>query len=461
VANNVSGLNNLNTLRVTRQKSHSWKVTFPKFQNNEPNGMIFLSAILTQDELSHDVLEINFKGSVPSPDRIESGDPVKLDWEILGETASWVGYVHSINLNVKSSATMTRVVCVGNSQSMKRETQRTFTDVTADRVARKIAAEHGLKADTSRHPRVFPMISQTGQSDWQMLSRLATQCGFGFRVDNGVLTFKSRAELYQTSKGLSPYFKYIDEPNTAFIPFMTLYNFKPTLSENSPEIEGASLSRAVFGVDRNSNARLKSRKSSRYSPPAVGNTNSAKLLKQDQTPVFNKIITDEVVLSSSHSRHVITSKENHAAFRYTAKAESMGNPNVRPYRVIYLDGLPNEMSGYWVVTSVKHIFGSGKSYRMEMTVGSSQLGEPYRKDSTSLSTRDVSYELSQTTPPVSEEVTLDSSAYVSKVSSFIDPEVRAASIEYAKTVKYSTSMYEYMVPDFSEFPNVYRWKAKF
>lgn len=456
VADSINSLSGLDTRSVSRERGHYWKVTFPNLSKTASNIKI-RTAELTQDEFSHDILIVNIKGSLQGTDRLSAGDPVQLDWGILGESSTWHGYVYMVETATKSSSTITKVICMGLSYFMKNSNQRTFTDVSADKVALKICRENGLKPNIAKHPWTFPMISQTGQSDWNMLVRLATQCGFAFRVDNGVLLFKPKDSIFNETKSYAPYLKYVDEPSSAFIPFMTIYGFHPLIAEQSPDIAGATVQRALSSIERSNNKDYSHSKERKHSAYKTNANKASKFIKEDPKATFKKIVTDEVALSAAHAKQILDAKTEHERFRYKANLQALGNPNLKPYTAVYLDGLPHGMSGYWTVLKVKHMFGGSKSYRVDMSVGTETVGEDYPKTTVDLNTRNINSELLENTIRTAK-VTLEDSSYLSKIASVLDPEVKAASTAASKDVEFSTDMYKYLVPDFSESSQVFKWR---
>lgn len=87
--------------------------------------------------------------------------------------------------------------------------------------------------------------------------------------------------------------------------------------------------------------------------------------------IDNKLhIVHEVVDTSSKADALSEAQSSNSRYRYLAEATLLGYPNLRPYDPIYLDGLPDDMSGTWVVLSVVHVFNEIMAYQMEVTLGS-------------------------------------------------------------------------------------------
>lgn len=87
--------------------------------------------------------------------------------------------------------------------------------------------------------------------------------------------------------------------------------------------------------------------------------------------IDNKLhIVHEVVDTSEKAEALSESQSSNSRYRYLATARLIGYPTLRPYDPIHLDGLPDNMSGTWVVLSVVHIFNEVMAYQMEVKLGS-------------------------------------------------------------------------------------------
>lgn len=442
-------LDNINLDKSSRQHRYDYTVSFPKMADD--TELVVIAANLLQEEMSHDILTVKIKGHLTGVNRLSEGDPVKLTWSIDDVKSTWVGYVYLIENATYEPGNVLVVTCIGNSYSMKNARQAVYSNCTADVVASKIARLHGLKADTTRHTLVFKQISQTGQSDWQTLLKLAKQCGYGFRVENDKLIFKSRSDLHARAKRVPRYFKFVSTPTGALHSYLSVYDFKPQLAEQAPEIEGSGVSRSIGYLANNGVSSAEHSK--KYNKYAINKSTTSRHVRDNSRAVFTKIITSEVAPTASYSKTVLQSIANSQAYRYRATARLRGDSRVRPYDVLYLDGLPDGMYGYWNVISVRHRFGEANPYYLEVEVGSDALGEPLLETS-ALGTRDVAGELEGfVLPPSTDSFVLDGSAAVSSVEAALNDVATIGSVVY------STSMYEYITPDFSEYASNMKWRA--
>jgi len=114
-----------------------------------------------------------------------------------------------------------------------------------------------------------------------------------------------------------------------------------------------------------------------------------------QTAVFKTHYPHEVVKDLTNSKQIANSYSQTKKYQHRAKVTIVGHATLRPYDPIYLDGLPNGMSGYWTVLSVKHLFGGRVAkYLMTIEVGTDVIGEVDPKARTRSDTRDVQNDFS-------------------------------------------------------------------
>jgi hypothetical protein len=84
----------------------------------------------------------------------------------------------------------------------------------------------------------------------------------------------------------------------------------------------------------------------------------------------------EVSGSLTESKHIADNYANANRYQHRAEVLVVGDSTIRPYDPIYLDGLPNGMSGYWTVLSVRHVFGgTPASYMLRLEVGTDVIGD--------------------------------------------------------------------------------------
>lgn len=121
----------------------------------------------------------------------------------------------------------------------------------------------------------------------------------------------------------------------------------------------------------------------------------------------------EVANSLTDSKYIANDLANMKRYAYRAKVTTIGNAALRPYDPIYLDGLPNGLSGYWTVLSVTHVFGGKDSeYKMVIEVGTDTLGDVNPDAYKNAEMRDVEGELSKQAIVPGDSTLIDISASV-------------------------------------------------
>jgi hypothetical protein len=229
-----------------------------KFPLSPSFGLIFMTATLNQQFNSHDTLTIKYAGKIEDTlNFIGSGDPVEFEYSGAGSKKTWVGYVHKVIPSTVAENTTT-IICISPTYLLKTTRQKIYKKVTADQVVQKVCKQYGLKAVTQRHPRVFASIAQAGQSDWQLLRRLAKQTGFGLKVTGTTVYFMSKDKLSSASAQKAPYFfKENSAPTVRTITSMgTLLEFTPEISDEAPDMVGATVDRVVSGLHSTNNKTI-------------------------------------------------------------------------------------------------------------------------------------------------------------------------------------------------------------
>lgn len=225
--------------------SSSFSVSFPKTPNFE---LMLLGAELYQEVESHDVLILTFKGKPRKEGTtIVSSDPVQFIYSSGPNQSTFEGYVYEIDPASTMMAHVTQIWCVSASSVLKDSTQEIYKKVTADQVISKIAKRQGLMAVTQRHPRLRETIVQAGQTDWQLLRRLAKQTGFALKAENTTVFFMSKNKIFQDKKARAPYFKYKDGITKQQRSVGTCLEFEPVVSDDAIEL-GVRVDRVMSGI---------------------------------------------------------------------------------------------------------------------------------------------------------------------------------------------------------------------
>ena len=127
--------------------------------------------------------------------------------------------------------------------------------------------------------------------------------------------------------------------------------------------------------------------------------------------------THEVIKNIADSKQLALDHTNANRYRHRAKITVVGDAGLKLYDPIYLDGLPNGMSGYWTVLSIRHIFGGRvANYMMELEVGTDVIGDSSPTAGKMPAMRDVQAEIANQSLLSPGSVLLDHSPNVNRSS---------------------------------------------
>lgn len=185
----------------------------------------------------------------------------------------------------------------------------------------------------------------------------------------------------------------------------------------------------------------------------------------DSTASFQSHHVYEVASSFADSQQIANDYSNANKYQHRAKVSIVGHAPLRPYDPIYLDGLPNGMSGYWTVLSVKHIFGGRPAdYLQELVVGTDKLGDVNPNAKNNSSYRDVQSELAGQSIDLANTVLTEYSLSPNASSLYesygdtnptqVNTVSPTAVPNLSDTDDFSTG-----APDLSQITNVIKWTA--
>lgn len=217
------------------------------FPNHPTFDMPLLNAELKQKQEAHDVLSIQFKGALERHNGLEisEGEPVKFVWETNNHRGIFIGFVHLIEKNTKAANVFTRIVCVNNSEILKKTGKELFKNKTPDAIVSKICSDTKFSLDSSLVPYSYPSVAQAGQSYWQLLKRLAKATGYALRAENTELIFKKQDAIIAEKLPTAPVFTHFKLGPAGLAAHQTLLSFTALDSKDSLELNQGDLGIAV------------------------------------------------------------------------------------------------------------------------------------------------------------------------------------------------------------------------
>lgn len=299
------------------------------------------SARLMQTKYEHELAVIQFKDWGVIYEHVQPGTPVEINLKYNNNRKKFLGYVHHIKPEKTPGTNFTEVVFIGASFVMKQASQTIYRDITADQIVQRIAKKHGFVAYTVPHNRVYPQVAQAGHTDWEIMVRLAKQCGYSLRTENTELYFQPMLNEYTNFRTEASSFIMLSANNTAGT---TIYSFNPLIGESLEFDDSLKAAVAVSGVDKFSTDPVSITKLKR----------NKKTRKKQKSEYFDRFDTSVVAPDMATAAFEAEAAENRNAFPYRATVEVIGSPEVKVDSTVYLNGLGPTYSGYWTVLSVEH-----------------------------------------------------------------------------------------------------------
>jgi hypothetical protein len=186
--------------------------------------------------------------------------------------------------------------------------------------------------------------------------------------------------------------------------------------------------------------------------------------KASSKPTFKKHYPFEVAASTNDAKLIADAQNKNHKYQYMAEVTVVGDVNIRPYDPIYLDNLPNGLSGYWTVISVVHRFGGKPGYYMlDLMVGTDKVGETSNLAPKAVAYRDVEGELNDQSlgvvDSILEQFTLSpNESYLPEpTSNLTEPKVTPRSTTFSNP---TSDPYALGAPNFSQVKRTVTWKAK-
>ena len=341
------------------------RINFPEVAADKQPLFVY-SMTLYQEQYRHELAEITFRDWDVSYDSVTPGTPVTMTMYGPAKSREFYGYVHHIKPDKSPGKNFVTVLLIGASFVMKQTDQKVYTNVTADQIVRDIAIKNGFVCYTVPHPRVYPQVSQAGHSDWELMVRLAKQCGYTLRATNTELYFQPMLEDYTKYRSEAPKFSMlpVGHPDGT-----SIYKFSPVIGEDLEYNEAKKAAVAVSGVDRVTESPVS------FTQQKANKKTRAKKANE----FFDFFDTSVVAPSVDVAKYEGEAAESRNAFPYRATVEVIGDPTIRPDSPVYLDGLGSTYSGFWTVLAVEHRVVEEELNRHRYTsvlkVGTDSLGQ--------------------------------------------------------------------------------------
>jgi late control gene D protein (GPD) len=342
----------------------------PVIYNILVNGVAFsdldlvLDAELRQAFGIHDLfmLRVEYPRTYPKISTVTTwanNTPVQITWGRSPDLNTWYGYVnHSEISSTSDSGTNVQqinYVLIGTSAYLNVDRTRTWTNVSPTYIATQIATENFMRCVVTPISVVLEYEVQAAESDFTFMNRIADKTGMRFWCSGGTLYLLEPAvALYGGATIGVPDFIFYKQ-----LTFQdTVRNFKLLQGSNLPGAVVAT--RTVYGIDAASGELITA---TAAATPASNPTATKTTANATTSTIY--INTARPVTSQAEANATVNSWQTLSQYWVGATCQLFGNTLLYPGKLVELTGtaLMDGMSGYWLVTSARHILkASGLPY---------------------------------------------------------------------------------------------------
>lgn len=228
-----------------------------------------------------------------------------------------------------------------------RKTQ-TFLKQTDSAIVQKIAGEAGLSAMVDATSEMHDYVLRNNQTPMEFILSRAERVGYQVYTENGALYFKKG----DANRGDGPTFKFGEN----------LFSFRPTLTT------GHQADKVVVkGWDPKGKKEIvgEAQPNSQLNPGGVAKTGSA------TAKVFGAaeaVVTNQPVFTPGEAKSLATGLSNDMTREFIqAEGECSGDPRVRAGWNITIQGVGQQFSGKYFVTSATHTYNES-GYRTSFSI---------------------------------------------------------------------------------------------
>jgi hypothetical protein len=291
--------------------------------------------------------------------------PVVLDYgRSPNDMSRWYGYVHhsSVMATSANQTVTTRYICIGTSLPMNTQRTRSWKNVSPTSIVRQVGRENGLRTVISPSARRLTYWAQSGQSDFKLVSDLATETGFRFWVEGTTLYFLDPRILLLGQKAQDiPVFTKSQRPGK----YDTLQDMTILAGTMIPRANGTTGTSAISGLDAKTGRVIQASSSA----------------KTGASSFLNTITTSRAVDNYADAQALMEARTLASQGWITIQATVYGTSKVTPGTLIGISGssISSDRQGRWMVTSTKHIINRSKdnSGLLFTTTVDAERDQPY------------------------------------------------------------------------------------
>lgn len=343
------------------RRGTAYKVSFPTLPSLKAQP---LRIILTQKQERHDVMDLKFpRFSQKWFKLLKTGVPIQVTWKQGIRKRTWVGYVSFVKKVTSSQRVKFMTVrCIGASFVLKESKPRTFKQKTIPEVAAILAKESGLKFVGENDSRRFEQLNISGISYWEWLQEHAKKIGYALYVDGASLVFRPIEKVLESASKDVPLFQLWNQaiPANNYQLDRTLDSLTVMNGEFLEDNASARTTKQVGGVDPVTNKSF----TAKFSPDKA----KRHLRSKVSSVLFDAHLGDQVVNHEPISKKAAEGLAQLSRFNLPAAGRGQGDPRVKPYSLVTIDGAGPVSSGYWLVREAVHTLNKIGEYSLEMVI---------------------------------------------------------------------------------------------
>jgi uncharacterized protein involved in type VI secretion and phage assembly len=283
---------------------------------------------------------------------LQIGKSVEIKMSAMGDRATstvFKGEVAAVEPEFTAKGCMIAVRAYDRAHKLNRTRRtRTFQQVSASDMVRKIAGEAGLAAGTIASTNVVhEFFQQSNETDWDFGWRLALMHDYELVVDDARLDFRPA----DSASGAAVELKWQEQ----------LISFRPRMSGVQ---QPTSVNVRAWDPKGKANVSGTASSATTTSKPGVERSSVANALGGGTTAV-----TDRVAANSGEANALATSTLNRLADAfYEADGLAWGNPKLRAGGQVKVANVGQKFSGTFRVSSTTHTYRGGSGYQTAFAI---------------------------------------------------------------------------------------------
>lgn len=245
----------------------------------------------------------------------------------------------------KSPFQTTRMYCFGTSYVMRSRRTEVHNNKTLVQIVKEFANKYNLTVSVPNDPYVFPRLVQSGESDWEFLSKVVEMSGYRVLMRGVHIDIWDPFALFNRV-GVMPLYAMsgnkgsVSAVSGQVIKFHGIIGAVNPIAAKVPDTIHALVNGEVTTLSSNVSSGLGTAVESIFADEVSANADSIDMAKN---------------ILKSRSRQ---------KFPYIAHVDVVGDPTITPGMLVNIDRYNSALDGIWLVKAVRHEMfrGSSMSY---------------------------------------------------------------------------------------------------